>query len=105
MSKHDQFIHTTHFLLAINRGWGVNNKHGLCLDVLFTLYLLFIVLEPGFLLRVSLILCLNFMVHIQNTFYYFSGSSLQADKDGDQVQHNSEHHGNHLHVEEGKDEQ
>jgi len=30
---------------------------------------------------------------------------MQADKDGDQVQHNPEHHGNHLHVEEGKDEQ
>ena len=29
---------------------------------------------------------------------------MKADKDGDQVQHNPEHHGNHLHVEEGKDE-
>ena len=35
---------------------------------------------------------------------------MHADKDGDQVQHkkavqlNPEHHGNHLHVEEGKDQ-
>ena len=51
MSKYHQFIRITHFLLAINSGLGV--KSGWCLDVLFTLGLLFIVLEADFLLGVS----------------------------------------------------
>ena len=38
-------------------------------------------------------------------FLLFFGQLTTGRKDGDQVQHNSEHHGNHLHVEEGKDEQ
>ena len=38
MSKHDQFICITHFLLAINSGFGV--KSGWRLDILFTRSLL-----------------------------------------------------------------
>ena len=49
-SKHDQFIRITHFLLAIKSGLGV--KSGWRLDILFTLVLLFIVLESDFLLCV-----------------------------------------------------
>ena len=51
MSKHDQFIRLTHFLFAIKSGLGV--KSGWRLDILFTLVLLFIVLETDFLLYVS----------------------------------------------------
>ena len=50
MSKHDQFIRLTHFLFAIKSGLGV--KSGWRLDILFTLVLLFIVLETDFLLYV-----------------------------------------------------
>ena len=50
MSTHDQLICITHFLLAINSGLGV--KSGSRLDILFTLGLLFIVLETDFLLYV-----------------------------------------------------
>ena len=50
MSKHDQFICLTHFLFAIKSGLGV--KSGWRLDILFTLVLLFIVLETDFLLYV-----------------------------------------------------
>ena len=63
VSKYDQFIRITHFLLAIKSGLGV--KSGWRLDKLFTLGLLF---------TSCLILCLNFMVHIQNTVYYFSAN-------------------------------
>ena len=38
MSKHDQFIRITHFLLAVNSGFGV--KSGWRLDILFTRSLL-----------------------------------------------------------------
>ena len=50
MSKHEQFIRLTHFLFAIKSGLGV--KSGWRLDILFTLVLLFIVLETDFLLYV-----------------------------------------------------
>ena len=48
--KSDKFICITHFLLALKSGLGV--KSGWRLDILFTLVLLFIVLETDFLLYV-----------------------------------------------------
>ena len=48
MSEHDKFKCITHFLLAINSGFGVKSVWRV--DIIFTLDLLFIVLEPDFLL-------------------------------------------------------
>ena len=70
VSKYDQFIRITHFLLAIKSGLGV--KSGWRLDKLFTLGLL-LYCDGNRLFTSCLILCLNFMVHIQYLIYYFFG--------------------------------
>ena len=71
MSKHDQFIRITHFLLAINSGLGV--KSGWRLDILFSLGILFIVLETDFLLYVLSSAWISWYI-FSTLFYYFSAN-------------------------------
>ena len=66
MSKHDQFIRLTHFLFAIKSGLGG--------DWTYFLLLFYFLLCWKLTFTVCLIPCLNFMVHIQYTFFYFSAN-------------------------------
>ena len=68
------------------------------MDILFTLDLLFIVLT--FFCQSHPLL--EFHSTFSEYFLLLLGSLLHANEDGDQVQHNPEHHGNNLHTEEGR---
>ena len=108
VSKYDEFICITHFLLAIKSQLSV--KSGWRLDILFTLDLLLLWLKLTFyftsypLLEFHGTYSVNFLLFFGQLSTECHGGNLHADKDGDQVQHNPEHHGNNLHVEEGKDQ-
>ena len=92
-TPYPSFIASKKWVICVN--WS-------CLNILFTLDLLFIVLEADFLLEVSSSTWISWYIFLQ--FFRQLTTKCHEDWGGDQVQHNPEHHATQLHVEEGEEQ-